>query len=73
MVIGRFKIFCLAYADDMVILALSKEEMTSMIKTLQKYLNNRQLELNVDKTKIVVFSKGSVTTLGAGITTTLRN
>jgi hypothetical protein len=57
-VVGRCKIFSLMYADDIVLIADEVEELKGMIKTLEKFLDKRKLELNLDKSKIVVFGKG---------------
>ena len=53
------KIICtLAYADDVVVLAESEEEMESMIRRLEGYFEKRKLEVNVGKTKTMRFRKG---------------
>jgi len=52
------KIYSLAYADDIVILSEKEEEMRSMIERLERYLEKKNLELNVGKTKIMRFRKG---------------
>ena len=56
--IGGKKIYTLAYADDMVLMAEKEEEMKSMIERLEKYLEEKKLELNVGKTKILRFRRG---------------
>jgi len=45
--IGRVRIWNLAYADDIVLLAKNKEALEDMIGTFRKFLRNRNLELNV--------------------------
>lgn len=57
--VGRKKIFCLAFADDIIIMAYSAAELKDMIKALQRFANKRQLVINADKSKVMVFSKGS--------------
>ena len=57
-VVGREKIWTLTYADDMAMVARTEGEMKEMLKTLEKYLKNLKLQLNVEKSKMVVFSKG---------------
>lgn len=52
---GR-RVFSLAYADDIVLLA-EEGEMRSMIERLERYLERKGLELNVGKTRIVRFRK----------------
>ena len=57
--IGKRKLFSLAFADDLVILATSEEEMKDMIKAVHRYAKTKQLTINDDKSKILKFSKGS--------------
>ncbi|XP_067217103.1 LINE-1 retrotransposable element ORF2 protein [Linepithema humile] len=54
---GR-KIYSLAYADDMVLIAEEEEEMKGMMERLERYLDRKNLELNTEKTKIMRFRKG---------------
>jgi len=54
---GR-KIYSLAYADDVVLLAEKDEELRSMIERLEVYLDRKGLELNVGKTKIMRCRRG---------------
>jgi len=56
--LGGGKIFSLAYADDIMLMADKEEEMGSMIERLERYLEGKSLELNVEKTKIMRFRKG---------------
>lgn len=56
--LGIERIWTLSYADDMVLVAKNKEALEDMMGTLRKFLKNRNLELNVEKTKIVVFNRG---------------
>jgi len=55
--IGRERIWNLAYAGDIVLLAKNKEALEDMIGTFRKFLRNRKLELNVEKSKILVFNR----------------
>lgn len=48
----------MAYADDVVVMTEKKEEMQSMIERFREYLEEKKLELNADKTKIMTFRKG---------------
>jgi hypothetical protein len=52
--VGREKVWSLAFADDMVIVAKSERE---MMGNLEKYVRKKKLEVNVEKTKMMVFSK----------------
>jgi predicted nucleotidyltransferase len=58
-VVGREKVWSLASADDLVIVAKSEREMKDMMKSLGKYLRKGKLEVNVEKTKMkmMVFIK----------------
>lgn len=52
------KVYCLAYADDMVLLAENEEGMVHMLGKLESYLDRKKLEVNVGKTKVMRFRKG---------------
>lgn len=56
--LGGGRIYTLSYADDMVLLAEDEGGMKSMVERLERYLDRKGLELNVEKTKIVRFRKG---------------
>lgn len=43
------KVYSLAYADDLVLLAEGKDEMKSMMERLERYLDRKRLELNASK------------------------
>jgi hypothetical protein len=51
------KIWSLAFADDMVIVAKSEKEMKEMMRNLEKYVRKKKLEVNVEKKKMMVFNK----------------
>ena len=55
------KIFCLLYADDTIILAESPPQLLKALDALNLYCNKWGLKVNVDKTKVMIFSKGKVT------------
>jgi hypothetical protein len=55
--VGREKVWSLAFADDMVIVAKSEREMKAMMRNLEKYVRKKKLEVNVEKTKMMVFNK----------------
>lgn len=52
------KLYTLAYADDIVLL-VENEKMKCMMIRLERYLNRTGLVLNVDKSKVMRFRKGS--------------
>ena len=53
-----FKLLVLFYADDCVIMAESAEELQNALNELNIYCFEWKLTVNVDKTKILIFSKG---------------
>lgn len=52
------KVDVLAYADDVVLLAKEEDEMRGMIRTLDRYISGKGLEVNTRKTKIMRCRKG---------------
>ncbi|KAH0813723.1 hypothetical protein GEV33_009066 [Tenebrio molitor] len=56
-VVDKKKVLSLAFADDMVIVAKSEREMKEMMRNLEKYVRKKKLEVNVEKTKMMVFNK----------------
>lgn len=57
-VIGREKIWTLAYADDITLLAKKPEDLKEMIKRMKRLLDKKQLTLNAEKSKVLIFNKG---------------
>lgn len=57
LVVGKEKFWSLAYADDVVLVANKEEEMRDMIKRTERYLDRKKLTLNVEKSKLMIFSK----------------
>ena len=55
----RRTIGCLMYADDLLILSESRNGLQNSLNMLQCYCNNWKLDLNVKKTKAMVFSTSS--------------
>lgn len=56
--IGRELIVSIEYADDVVLLAKKEESLRAMMKRLEKYIKKKKLQLNVEKSKVMVFRKG---------------
>jgi len=56
--IGNRRIYSLAYADDLAILAETEKEMKKVTKYLEKYFKRKELEVNAEKSKMMVCSKG---------------
>ena len=55
-----FRIFCLLYADDTIILAESPAQLLKALDALYLYCNKWSMKVNVEKTKVMIFSKGKV-------------
>lgn len=53
----RGRSFTLAYADDSVLLAEEEEGMRGMLKELKRYVKEKELELNVEKSEMMRFKK----------------
>ena len=53
------KMNILLYADDLVLMAESKEGLQSQIDTLQDYCQKWKLKINTNKTKTMVFNRGN--------------
>lgn len=56
--IGTEKIKILLYADDIVLLSESPMELQKMITNLEEYCSLWNLDINLDKSEIMVFRKG---------------
>lgn len=57
--IEKKKVYTLAYADDVMLLSVDEDVIKGMIARLEKYLD-KELILNVEKSKIMRFRKGGV-------------
>ena len=53
-------VILLLFADDMVILAETPEDLKKSLNTLYEYCNKWSLEVNTEKTKVMVFRKRKV-------------
>jgi hypothetical protein len=56
-VVGREKVWSQAFAEHLVIAAKSEREMKEMMRSLGKYVRKKKLEMNAEKTKMMVFNK----------------
>lgn len=56
--IGKVRVWVLAYADDLILLAKNREAMLQMLRILKIFLDSRGLILSEEKTKILVFNRG---------------
>ena len=55
--LGDFKIPVLLFADDMVLIADRKDKLERMVEKVRQYCKEWRLEVNVNKTKVMVVSK----------------
>ena len=55
-----FKLYILLYADDTVILAENPNDLQASLNEMEKYCDTFDLHINVNKTKILIFSKGKL-------------
>jgi len=55
--IGSRRIWNLAYADDVVLIAKNREAMLDMMSTMKRFLKDRGMVLNADKSKMLVFNR----------------
>ena len=56
----NFKIFILLYADDTILLSESSEDLQNMLNEFDKYCEKWKLKINVQKTKVLIFSRGRI-------------
>lgn len=56
--LGERKVYTLAYADDIAVLAEDEEGMKGVMGKLERYLDEIGMELNTEKTKIMRCRKG---------------
>ena len=57
------RLFTLLYADDTILLSESTSDLQNMVDILHNYCQQWHLTVNIDKTKVVVFSRGKVRNL----------
>ena len=55
------RLYVLLYADDTIIMAESEQDLQISLNSLSDYCKTWNLEVNLTKTKVVIFSKGNVT------------
>ena len=52
------KLFVLLYADDIVILAESKDDLQNQLNFFSEFCHSWKLKVNIEKSKVLVFSNG---------------
>ena len=62
MIYMYLKLFVLLYADDTVILAESSDDLQIALDMYASYCRQWKLEINNDKTKVIVFARGRAVT-----------
>lgn len=58
--IEKRRFYTLAYADDLAVLATKENELKRMLKSLEKYFEEREMILNVEKSKVLMFSRKDI-------------
>lgn len=56
--IGREKIWSLAYADDIALLAKHPQDLKEMMGRMKRFLEGKELLLNTEKSKVITFKRG---------------
>ena len=60
-VINGKKVPCLFWADDLVLISKTKDELQTQLDLVDQYCSDWKLTLNVEKTKTVIFNKTGAT------------
>ena len=68
-----FKLFIILYADDTVIMAESDADLQKQLDSFSDYCDIWRLKVNVEKSKIVVFSQGRLLLIILNLTLTENN
>ena len=55
-----FNLYCLLYADDTIVLAENEVQLQRALDAVYEYCNKWAVQVNTNKTKVVIFSKGKV-------------
>src|SRR5436190_12995035 len=56
--LGEEKVYTLAYADDVALIAENEEDMKCMMRRMERYVEKKGLDVNGAKSKIMRFRKG---------------
>ena len=59
-IVTHFKLYILLYADDTVILAENPNDLQASLNEMKSYCDTFDLHINVNKTKILFFSRGKL-------------
>ena len=55
---SKTELNCLLYTDDLVLLSESEKGLQSCLEQFNSYCSRWKLNINISKTKIIIFSKG---------------
>ena len=55
--VGKIRIWSLAYADDMALVAENREALIDMMATMRRFFKERESVLSTEKTKVMVFGR----------------
>lgn len=58
---------CLLFADDIVLLATTPDGLQRQVNILQQFCQSRYMEVNLDKTAVVIFNRPRSQPLVSGI------
>jgi hypothetical protein len=53
----RFRIYCLLYADDVILLSNSQKGLQSKLDSLELFCKEWCMSVNISKAKVVIFNK----------------
>lgn len=57
MKVGKANFYLLLFADDLVIVANSEQDLQMKIHVTAKFFEARGLQVNISKTKVIIFTK----------------
>ena len=57
--LNEMKLFLILYADDQVLFSTSPDSLQSMLADIEAYCDRGGLKMNTNKTKVLIFEKGS--------------
>ena len=55
--LGNLNMSMLLFADDIILLAKTNNDLQTLLNLLEKYLQEKKLEVNVTKSQVMIFSK----------------
>ena len=56
--VGLLKVFLLIYADDIILISETSDDLKKGLDILEQYCERWKLTVNVDKTKVMIFKRG---------------